>query len=303
ASFAFEPHWNPARTMIAFTRINVATKAQRMLSLYDVEQDKVIDVATMKPEDWTGYGFSPTWSPHGDALAFKVRNSDEGAAVYVVSVKHGKATRILPDVAGEIGELYWNEKGLFFSVREGGPKGPARRLRWVELPPVSDLVTIDPLALARQSVDVGEGSEPRYYDGSLYYLRSSKDHSQQFDLVRDELVGAEPEIVLSGVGPYFEIGPDGTIAYQSDPTGGSRPVRLTILRPGQSKGEVTRVSAFRFRFSPDGKRLACLWLVGGRPGYFVYDHRSKEIWALSAFRGDFTADALASLVNRPLFDW
>ncbi|MCB0219264.1 MAG: hypothetical protein KDH09_06170, partial [Chrysiogenetes bacterium] len=42
ASFAFEPHWNPARTMIAFTRINVATKAQRMLSLYDVEQDKVI---------------------------------------------------------------------------------------------------------------------------------------------------------------------------------------------------------------------------------------------------------------------
>ena len=63
ASFAFEPHWSPDRTQIAFTRINVATKAQRMLSLYKAEERQIIDIATMRPEDWTGYGFSPAWSP------------------------------------------------------------------------------------------------------------------------------------------------------------------------------------------------------------------------------------------------
>lgn len=302
SSFAFEPHWNPQRTRIAFTRINVSGEGRRVLSIYLVEEGRIIDVAMMSRADWTGYGFAPAWSPEGRALAFKLRGGKSNG-VYALTLADQKTNRLLPDAGGEIDELEWTARGLFFTVRAAGAQSPVRGLRWVELPPISDLVTVDALSVARDTVDMGLGTQPRFYDGALYYLRPDAEGAGEFDLVRDELVGAEPEVVLSGVGPYFEIGPDGTIAYQTDPAGGTRLVRLALLRPGASKGEVTRISAFRFRFSPDGKKLACLWLIGGKPGYFIYNHKDRTIRPLTNLRGEFSSDALASLVSRPLFDW
>ncbi|MEW6778328.1 MAG: hypothetical protein AB1405_18665 [Bdellovibrionota bacterium] len=301
APFAFEPLWNPAHRWLAFTRIDLVAGGQRVLALYDREGKKARDVAAMTPAHWSGYGFTPSWHPSGQAIAFKVR-SERDSGVYAAILAGERIVQILPDPNFQIRELCWGEAGLFFTVEipdEGWD------LRWVKLPPPSDLAAPDPLRLAGSSVSLGQGLRPVAFGGALYYVRP-REKGLAFDLVRDPLKGAGGaglEVLATNVGPYFDISSDGVIAYQSDSSGGTRPVEIALLRPGKKEPEAAAVSAFRFCFSPDGKKLAGLWLVAGTPRYFLYDIKSRRAVEIGALRGDLSANALAQLMDRPLLDW
>ncbi len=297
--FSFEPLWNPARTLLAFTRIAVGAESVRVLSLYEPGKNNYFDIATMSPEYWTGYGFAPAWHPTGRALAFKMRSASD-SGVFIAIFLRNRTVKLLPDPASQIRDLCWGDSGLFFTVQMGPGAAAPLELRYVELPPPDQIAPDDPVRLAGESRILGPGRQPRFHAGQVYFLR---DTERGFDLLRKNPAGGRELTLAADVGPYFEIGPDGTIAYLSDPEKQGRPIRVTLLHPGRGEPEVTAASAYRMRFSPDGKRLLGLWVTAGAPRYFVYDLKTRRATEVAALREGFSAQVLAELVNRPLFDW
>lgn len=300
AAFSLEPYWRPDRRELALTRIDVTNNRLRVLSLYAPASKELRDIAAMGVAEWSGYRFSPAWHPSGRAIAFKLF-SERRRGVFAAILANQQVLQLLPDPARQIDQLAWGERHLFFSVHPEGQPDGLREIQWVELPTIDSLAGVDATSVARTAKNLGPGFLPRVHNGSVYYVRSIG--SAKFEIVRDDLSGNGPEVVVPVVGPYFAIARDGTIAYQSDPLGTGKPVRLTFLEPGSKEPKLTSVSAFQFRFSPDGRRVAGLWVSAGVPRYFVYDRRSEQAFDVAVLRGDLSADALVSLVDSHLFDW
>ena len=196
--FSFEPLWNPARTLLSFTRIAVGAESARVLSLYEPSKESYLDVASMSPQQWAGYGFSPAWHPSGRALAFKSRSAQD-SGVFAAVFQRQRTVKLLPDPSSQIRELCWAAPGLLFTVQIDSNPGSPFELRYVALPPPDQIAPDDPVRLAGTSRILGPGRLPRFHAGLVYFLRETARGS---DLIRRSLAeSSKEETLASGVGP------------------------------------------------------------------------------------------------------
>ncbi|MGB5172207.1 MAG: S9 family peptidase [Eudoraea sp.] len=121
---------------------------------FDIMNDKAIGNLWMIKSDGSSHQkltnmeaneFSPEWSPKGDRIAF-IRNTEEGAEIYIYWVNTGKAARI-SQLPFSPSSLSWSPKGdqLAFSmfVKEAPPvlaKIPEKPegAKWAESPRITD---------------------------------------------------------------------------------------------------------------------------------------------------------------------
>lgn len=300
-AFSFEPVWNALRTQLAFTRIDVTNKSARVLSVFDPESGKYRDIAAMSVPNWNNYGFAPVWNPSGTALAFKLRTEEE-SGVFVALMEEQRVVQLLPDPASQIGELVWGVSNFCFTVNVREENRKNQVIRCIVPPSLDRIGPGDPLRLAGSAESFGEGLSPQFYHDTLYYSRPAE-QGVAFEILRHDFKKKTDEIIQSGAGPFFNISSNGMLAYQTDPEGRGRPIRLTLRRLGKDDAEITNISAYRFLFSKDGKHLVGIRLNNSEPRYFIYDCEKKVARDLISLRSDIKAEALAELLDRPLFDW
>jgi serine/threonine protein kinase/Tol biopolymer transport system component len=279
---AVAPFWSPNGRFIAYfagANPNKATGATNgSVKKISVDGGPAVTLC-----DFPATATGASWS-RDDIILFTTGNGPGGGSVRRVSGMGGNSEVVLtPDLGNGEAEYWWPfflPDGRHFTYFALGP----------ELEPIG--IYVASLASSERKLLVRGGSNAKYANGYLAFVREQTLMAQQFDVERLELVGnpvpvAEEVAVGGGAGATgaFTVSETGVLAYV---TGIGSQTRLTWLNAvGEPLGPVGGEAQYDdLELSPDGSR-ASVSLPDPT-------QRTRDIWLVDLAKGTrtrFTFDA------------
>jgi Tol biopolymer transport system component len=239
---AFGPFWSPDSRSIGFFTGPTRGKLKRV----DVEGGPPMTLC-----DYSGASAGADWNAAGDIL-FATVTSSGGSGIQRVSSSGGVPTPLIKaeTKAGEV-DYWWP-----FFLPDG------KHFLYLALGPGRSALGIYAASLdsSERKLIVKGGSNPKYAQGHLVYLRDMTLLAHRFDPDRLAVLGdtiplAEQILSLAPTGAY-SVSQTGILAYATGEQGSGS--RLTwIDGSGRPLGTVGEPAAYAdLRLSPDGKRAA-----------------------------------------------
>ena len=228
----------------------------------------------------------PRWSPRGDLIAFAAKRDQQGekdevAQLYVIAPDGGEARRVTT-VATGIEAFKWFPDGRRIAFVSWvwpelkGTKAQAKRAKeWKD---------------RKETGYATSEAQYRYWDHCLPEGRVAHLHVMdvQTGQVRDLFEGTELELTRDEPDAHtFDISPDGRrIVFSHDPSAEKRPDRPFVIAEmelaSRRVSTLAQHAEWKFtapRYSPDGRRIACLARHQGRK------HTMPDQLALVTARG------------------
>jgi Tol biopolymer transport system component/tRNA A-37 threonylcarbamoyl transferase component Bud32 len=273
--FGFNPAWSPDGNEIACAQEDVSFFPMAR----GVNPSKLwaVNVATGDKRVVTeGDAVQPSWSPHGDRIAYWAVNGGQ-RDIWTVPAGGGEPTAVTNDAA-----LDWNPvwapdgKYLYFASDRGGSmnlwRAPIDERSGKVLGPLEPVTTP-----SSNSGNISISSDGR----RIVYVHYSFTYNLQeihFNPYTETVVG-KPEWITQGSMPadFPDVSPDGEWIAFCDVT--SKQEHIYVIRKdGSGLRQLTRDDTYKYRlprWSPDGKRLA---FYSNRTGKY-------EIWLINADGG------------------
>jgi Tol biopolymer transport system component/serine/threonine protein kinase len=289
SEFGYNPSWSPEGKKVV-----VATEAvANPLGRTGISELWTIDVSTgQKEKVFAGDAVQPSWSPHGDRIAFwAIPKTTAQRDIWTIPSKGGTPVAVTQDAPLDWDPV-WSADGkfLYFASDRGG----SMNLWRIAIDEKSGKIRGAPQAVTTPSLDAGQFSVSRR-GGRIAYL--AFDALASVDRIPlDPSTGktGAPVTVLRQSGALFspDVSPDGqSIVFRS--LGGQEDL-LLIRSDGTGLRKLTD-DPHRDRgpsWSPDGRRIAF---------YSNRDAGKYEIWLINPDGGGLTQ--LTRSEGRGWFPW